>query len=629
LLASGACETPGKESPRRSRAPLSSYIPKITDFGLARRPVEGDSSDVELQGELPCYLAPEQAWGRAKDIGPATDVYALGAIFYELISGRPPFREATVTETLDAIQTREPLPLSRFRSGMSRDLEAICRKCLAKQPRRRYASALALAEDLRRFADGVPVKARVPGNAERFAKCLRRNTRGVALVLLGLVVGVTMAALLGSATPSSSQTDRFRDQNYRHAIGRTEADYQRRISQLELEVREARNNQNYIRDLLLAQRALAAGDKEQARKMLERCSLGRQWEWDYLSGHLEEKNQVSEFRADSPILCMVLNDDFLVAGGGKESVDDPRGETGEVAIWDIKSRQRLWHGEFDEPVRSVSFCDNGLALVSSSRQRGRFGSLQVRSLARNDPKNVGKLVFRPYQFKDCRPTSVTGDRNLLVASDDGKLHLVDTTLGRSLLKRDVFFRQITPRGPHARLRQLDPNLFAFIRPDGNQMVLLPELYGQSMPIELPGGIGTTFLDLAYDNRSDLLAAAALDGSIRLWSAHFPNQEPRVLGGHKGRVTSVSFSIDGQRLASCGNDGTVRIWDVKEGIELLTLPGYPSAANVILQSPPGWSVGAPANPATIDWRATGPLAVAHGNKVTVILPAPIKVWLRAE
>ena len=167
--------------------------PKIADFGLARR--LDDRAGLTRSGiplGTPNYMAPEQALGLTHSIGPAADVYALGAILYETLTGRPPFRADTTAETLRQVVEQEPTPPSRWNAKVPRDLEVICLKCLRKEPHRRYPSAAALAEDLRRFERGEPITARPTGPLERSARWLGRRRVQVAALALGTLLGVAL-----------------------------------------------------------------------------------------------------------------------------------------------------------------------------------------------------------------------------------------------------------------------------------------------------------------------------------------------------------------------------------------------------------------------------------------------------
>jgi mono/diheme cytochrome c family protein/predicted Ser/Thr protein kinase len=169
-------------------------VPKIGDFGLAKRldAETGHTQTGEILG-TPSYMAPEQAEGRKNEIGPATDVYALGTVLYEMLTARPPFKGATALESLRQVMHVEPTPPSKLTAGVPRDLEAICLKCLEKAPRQRYATARALAEDLGRFLEGRPVSARSSGPLRRAWKWARRHPRGVAAVA-GLCVLTLLTA---------------------------------------------------------------------------------------------------------------------------------------------------------------------------------------------------------------------------------------------------------------------------------------------------------------------------------------------------------------------------------------------------------------------------------------------------
>jgi tetratricopeptide (TPR) repeat protein/predicted Ser/Thr protein kinase len=168
--------------------------PKLTDFGLARR-LEGTAALTQsgVPVGTPSYMAPEQAEGKAHAVGPAADTYALGAILYELLTGRPPFRAETAAETLRQVVSQDPVPPSRLNAAVPRDPETICLKCLEKDPQRRYPSAAALAEDLYRFQRNEPIVARPVGPLERGLRWTRRNPTGAALVATALaLVGLTI-----------------------------------------------------------------------------------------------------------------------------------------------------------------------------------------------------------------------------------------------------------------------------------------------------------------------------------------------------------------------------------------------------------------------------------------------------
>src|SRR5581483_5585677 len=199
-------ERPGGLPTSHNQPPTTT--PKVSDFGLARR---GDSgSGLTATGAVlgsPSYMAPEQAEGK-KDIGPAADVYGLGAILYDCLTGRPPFRAATPLETVVQVVTDDPVPPSRLVPKLPRDLETICLKCLQKDPRRRYASAAELADDLRRFLDGRPGLARPTGLIEKAWKAAKRRPGAAAGI--GVVV-LAVAAVVGVIIWKNRQLERERD----------------------------------------------------------------------------------------------------------------------------------------------------------------------------------------------------------------------------------------------------------------------------------------------------------------------------------------------------------------------------------------------------------------------------------
>jgi serine/threonine protein kinase len=175
LLASGGREYTEGERPTGSHPPLTDFVPKISDFGVAKQA----NKDVTGTGAIlgtPCYMAPEQTVD-ARALDHRADVYALGAILYECLAGRPPFQAATLLDTLDQVRHREPVPVRQLQPSVPRDLETICLKCLQKEPQQRYATARDLADDLGRFLHGEPIRARRGGLLARLSRWCQHPRR--------------------------------------------------------------------------------------------------------------------------------------------------------------------------------------------------------------------------------------------------------------------------------------------------------------------------------------------------------------------------------------------------------------------------------------------------------------------
>jgi WD40 repeat protein/predicted Ser/Thr protein kinase len=249
--------------------------PHITDFGLARR-VEGDSA-LTRSGAIvgtPSYMAPEQARSE-KVLTTAVDVYSLGAILYELLTGRPPFRAETPLDTVLQVIESEPAPPRSLHAGLDRDLETICLKCLDKQPQRRYESAAALADDLERWLRGEPILARPANPAERLVKWVRRRPAAAALLA---VVGLSFATTFAIVLISKVQVDAAL------VVARKAAAEQAKAEVATRDALRIERSASYANRVALAFAEWHDHHLDRARETLDRCPAElRGWEWHNLN----------------------------------------------------------------------------------------------------------------------------------------------------------------------------------------------------------------------------------------------------------------------------------------------------------------------------------------------------------
>ena len=338
----------------------SDGVPKIADFGLAK--LLAEQTDLTRTGEAPgtpSYMAPEQSRGA---IHPQLDIYALGAILYEMVTGRPPFLAATATETLSLAQVQEPVAPTRIRPNLSRDLEAICLKCLEKDPQQRYDTARELAEDLQRFLEGQQTIARPLSSFQRTRRWVKRRPAVSALIAVSCLAVVTIAA--GSLLHSWKLANALElsEQRRLEAVSmRAEADNQR---QRVAEERDVNERFLYASRMRLANQLIAQGAAADATRLLDLYQDGqplaglRSFEWYWLQRRLHgERLTLRGHRGEVYGVAYAPNGKTLASGG----------EDGRIILWDPNSGDKLRTIEaHDSCTNQLAFSPDGRWLASCS-----------------------------------------------------------------------------------------------------------------------------------------------------------------------------------------------------------------------------------------------------------------------
>ncbi len=324
-------------------------IPKVTDFGLAKLLDAGSSPTLSdaIMG-TPGYMAPEQVGGGRDLIGPRTDIYALGAILYECLVGRPPFLSPDRFEILTQVMTRDPVPPRRLQPKTPRDLETICLKCLHKEPAKRYATAEELAEDLRRYQAGEAIRARPLGPGERLWRwCRRQPALASLLVVLGLTIGAGLGGVLWQWRQAVAESRRA-DSNFR------EAQAQSRLAQENF--RETLETVDRILTGVGEELANVVGSQPARQKLLEAALLYYQ---EFRTKHGDDPALQTEL-AQAPFRVARIYDDL-----GKDAEAVAAYEQART----LQDQLAQAHPEDIKPLRDLARTCNFLGVLHRSKRR--------------------------------------------------------------------------------------------------------------------------------------------------------------------------------------------------------------------------------------------------------------------